>query len=96
MVTAEMPFAAAKDGLFLQAFRQDEPQRCPHRSGRFAYLVSRRRKVQGAASVRDMAIAVADLLFSLWVTFASGYQAVYQAMVLVLFGIPLYGFLKAR
>jgi APA family basic amino acid/polyamine antiporter len=31
----------------------------------------------------------------LWVTFASGYQAVYQAMVLVLIGIPLYAFLKA-
>ena len=32
----------------------------------------------------------------MWVTFASGYQAVYQAMVLVLFGVPFYGVLKAR
>lgn len=62
----------------------------------FAYLVSRRRKVVGAALTRDLAIAVTGMLFSLWVTFASGYQSVYQAMVLVLFGIPLYGFLKAR
>ena len=29
-------------------------------------------------------------------TFASGYQSVYQAMVLILVGIPLYSFLKAR
>ena len=35
-------------------------------------------------------------LFSLWVTFASGYQSVYQAMVLILIGIPIYSFLKAR
>ena len=29
-------------------------------------------------------------------TFASGYQSVYQAMLLLLLGIPLYAFLKAR
>ena len=36
------------------------------------------------------------MLFSLWVAFASGYQAVYQAMLLLLIGIPIYAFLKAR
>ena len=36
------------------------------------------------------------MLFSLWVTFAAGYSAVYQAMVVVLVGIILYAFLKAR
>ena len=61
-----------------------------------AYLVSRRRKVQGWLLARDLSISVTSLLFSLWVTFASGYQAVYQAMVLFLVGIPLYAFLKAR
>ena len=35
-------------------------------------------------------------MFSLWVTFASGYQSVYQAMLLLLLGIPLYAFLKAK
>ena len=35
-------------------------------------------------------------MFSLWVTFAAGYQAVCQAIVIVLVGLPLYGFLKAR
>ena len=29
-------------------------------------------------------------------TFASGYQSVYQAMLLLLLGIPIYAFLKAR
>ena len=141
LVTAEMPYAAAKDGLFLQAFAKTNRHGMPwfgivvstvvasalmgwSYSGRtglkvfeylvylsvvtvaipyflsacaqFAFLVSGRRRVQGAAFVRDLAIAVTGLLFSLWVTFTSGYQAVYQAMVLFLVGIPLYGFLKAR
>ena len=61
-----------------------------------SYLVSRRRKVAGWRLTRDLAISTTSLLFSLWVTFASGYQAVYQAMLLVLIGIPLYSFLKAH
>jgi basic amino acid/polyamine antiporter, APA family len=36
------------------------------------------------------------VLFSLWVTFAAGYSAVYQAMVVVLAGIILYAFIRAR
>jgi APA family basic amino acid/polyamine antiporter len=141
LVTAEMPRAAAKDGLFLPQFtktiRDDTPWfgivvstlvasalmafsyssntgltvftylvslsvvtvAIPYffsACAQLAYLVSRRRKVVGWALARDVAIAGAALLFSLWVTFASGYQAVYQAMVLVLAGIPIYAFLKAR
>ena len=61
-----------------------------------AYLASRRRKVDGWALARDLAIAGSSVLFSLWVTFAAGYQAVYQAILLLLVGIPLYAFLKAR
>jgi len=61
-----------------------------------AYLVSRRRRVVGAMLVRDLLIATCSVLFSLWVTFAAGYQAVYQALLLLLIGIPIYAFLKAR
>ena len=60
-----------------------------------AYLVSRRRKVHGPRLVRDLGIASLSILFSLWVTAASGYQAVYQALLLVLIGLPIYSFLKA-
>jgi len=60
------------------------------------YLVSRRRRVQGWLLARDLTVAGASVLFSMWVTFASGYSAVYQAMVLVLAGLVLYTFLKAR
>ena len=141
LVTAEMPYAAAKDGLFLDSFAKVNKNNVPwfgivvstivasalmgwSYSGKtglkvftylvylsvvtvaipyffsacaqLAYLVSRRRKVQGWTLARDLAISVTSMLFALWVTFASGYQSVYQAMLLVLVGIPVYAFLKAR
>jgi APA family basic amino acid/polyamine antiporter len=141
LVTAEMPYAAAKQGLFLSAFAKTDRHGTPwfgivmstivasmlmgwSYSGKtglkvftylvylsvvtvaipyffsacaqLAYLVSRRRPVNHFVLARNLLVSVLCALFSLWVTFASGYQAVYQAMVLVLIGLPLYGFLKAR
>jgi APA family basic amino acid/polyamine antiporter len=60
------------------------------------YLISRRRRVQGWALARDLSVAGASVLFSLWVTFASGYQVVYQALIVILGGLVLYAFLNAR
>ena len=60
------------------------------------YLVSRRRRVQGWALARDLTVAGASVLFSMWVTFAAGYQTVYQALVVILAGLVLYAFLNAR
>ncbi len=60
------------------------------------YLVSRRRRVQGWLLARDLLISGISALFSLWVTFASGYSAVYSALVVVLVGVILYAFLNAR
>jgi APA family basic amino acid/polyamine antiporter len=60
------------------------------------FLVSRRRPVLPWRLARDLAVAVAAALFSLWVTFAAGYSAVYQAMVVVLAGIILYAFVRAH
>ena len=37
-----------------------------------------------------------SVLFSMWVTFASGYQVVYQALVVIFAGLVLYAFLNAR
>lgn len=141
MVTAEMPYAAAKDGLFLPAFAKESSGGVPwfgilastivasalmawsysgetglkvftylvylsvvtvaipyflSACAQLAYLVSGRRRVQGWALARDLVVASVGMLFSLWVTFASGYQSVYQALLLFLVGIPLYAFLKAR
>jgi APA family basic amino acid/polyamine antiporter len=60
------------------------------------YLVSRRRRVQGWRLARDLAIAGTGVLFSMWVTFAAGYQVVYQGLVVILAGLILYAFLNAR
>ena len=60
------------------------------------YLVSRRRRVNGWLLARDLSVAGASVLFSMWVTFASGYQVVYQALVVILAGLILYAFLNAR
>jgi basic amino acid/polyamine antiporter, APA family len=60
------------------------------------YLVSRRRPLLRWRLARDLSVAVAAALFSLWVTFAAGYSAVYQAMVVVLAGIILYAFIRAH
>jgi APA family basic amino acid/polyamine antiporter len=59
------------------------------------YLASRRRRVHGWLLARDLSVTGASVLFSLWVLFASGWSAVYQAMVLVLAGVVLYAFIKA-
>jgi basic amino acid/polyamine antiporter, APA family len=141
MVTAEMPYAAAKDGLFPNAFAKVNRNNVPwfgivastvvasllmawsysgetglkvftylvylsvvtvaipyfiSACAQLAYLVSRRRPVDRATLVRDLVIATVGASFSLWVTFASGYQSVYQAVLLLLLGIPVYAFLKAR
>jgi basic amino acid/polyamine antiporter, APA family len=52
--------------------------------------------VQGWLLARDLSVSVAAALFSLWVAFAAGYSAVYQAMVVVLVGIILYAFIRAH
>jgi basic amino acid/polyamine antiporter, APA family len=60
------------------------------------YLVARHRQINVWLLTRDLSISGAAALFSLWVTFAAGYSAVYQAMVVVLVGIILYAFVRAH
>src|SRR5215469_1275342 len=59
------------------------------------FLASRRRRVQGWQLTRDLSITAGAVAFSMWVTFAAGFAAVYQAMVIVLAGIIIYAFVKA-
>ena len=60
------------------------------------YLVSRRRQVQGWLLARDLTIAGASVLFSMWVTFAAGYSGRLPGHGGSWSGIILYAFLKAR
>ena len=141
MVTAEMPYAAAKDGLFLHHFTKENKAGAPwfgivastavasalmgwsystdagldvftylvglsvvtvaipyfmSACAQLTYLVSGRRRVEGWTLARDVTIAVLGAMFAMWVTFSSGYLAVYQTVLLLMVGIPLYSFLKAR
>ncbi|WP_154676194.1 amino acid permease [Amycolatopsis benzoatilytica] len=61
-----------------------------------AYLVSGNRRVHRWLLVRDLAITAAAVLFSLWVTFAAGYAAVYEAMLVLLAGLVLHALFKGR
>jgi APA family basic amino acid/polyamine antiporter len=61
------------------------------------YLASgQRRRVHGWLLARDLSVAGTSVLFSMWVTFAAGYQVVYQALVVILVGLILYALLNAR
>jgi APA family basic amino acid/polyamine antiporter len=61
------------------------------------YLASgRRRRVHGWVLARDLTVAGTSVLFSLWVTFAAGYQVVYQALVVILVGLVGYALLNAH
>jgi len=60
------------------------------------YLAARRGRVQGWRLARDLSIAGTGVLFSMWLTFASGYQVVYQGLVVILAGMIVYAFLNAR
>jgi APA family basic amino acid/polyamine antiporter len=61
------------------------------------YLASgQRRRVHGWLLARDLSVAGTSVLFSMWVTFAAGYQVVYQALVVILAGLVLYAILNAR
>jgi len=51
--------------------------------------------VQGWLLARDGLVVGATVLFSAWVTAASGYQAAYHAVIAILAGLVLYTFVKA-
>lgn len=63
-------------------------------SAQLYFLLRDRRPLQKSQLWRDVTLGIVGFLFSMWVTFASGYSAVYQAMVLILVGVPLYALLK--
>ncbi|MCV7229584.1 APC family permease [Mycolicibacterium komossense] len=60
------------------------------------YLVSHRRRVEGRRLARDIVVAATGVVFSMWLTFASGYQVVYQGLVVILAGMVGYALLNAR
>jgi APA family basic amino acid/polyamine antiporter len=64
--------------------------------GQLTHLLSRRRRVQRWRLARDLAVAVVSVAFSMWLTFAAGYQLVYQALVVIMAGLIGYAVLSAK
>lgn len=60
------------------------------------HLLSRRGPIQRWRLARDLTVAGSSVLFAMWVTFASGYQVVYQGLAVILVGMVVYAFLSAR
>ncbi|PSK96747.1 amino acid/polyamine/organocation transporter (APC superfamily) [Murinocardiopsis flavida] len=138
MLVAEMPMAAARDGLFPTAFATTNRRGAPSvaivigtlltsavaalnyfysedafetilllatftsvlpyffsAAAQLYWLVTRGRDVVAAHLARDVTVAVVALLFSLWLVFGSGPEAVLQGMLIMLLGVPVYIWAKA-
>ena len=67
---------------------RNEAQRCP--------IENRNHAAAHSAATTWSIFVTCGVLFSMWVTFAAGYQSVYQALILVLAGVVVYAFLKAH
>ena len=63
--------------------------------GHMRWLPHHESPQHGTLLARDLVISGASVLFSMWVTFAAGYAAVYEALVAVLIGVIFYAFLQA-
>ncbi|WP_083983665.1 amino acid permease [Actinomadura hibisca] len=144
LVSARMPYAAARDGLFPEIFRAVNRRGAPWAglvvSGALASLLTlanytgglqsaftalallttftaavpyifsaaaqllwlltdrgpEGRPVSTARLARDVIIALVAVAFTLWLVAGAGYAAVYQGVLLVLAGIPVYVWMRWR
>lgn len=138
MLVAEMPLAAAKDGMFPTLFAKESRRGAPVNGiligtfltslmAVFAYfqenaftsvvllasfttaipyffsaaaqlfwLYTGERQVHKGNLAKDVTIALLAMLFSFWIVYGSGGQAVLLAMLFMLVGVPVYIWLKAK
>ncbi|MFI7110561.1 amino acid permease [Nonomuraea sp. NPDC050227] len=138
LLVAEMPLAAAKDGLFPPAFSVVSRRGAPltgilagtvltslmllvgyasanafdtivllasfttvipyffSAAAQLFWLVTRERRIERGRLARDLAVAVLALLFSFWMAYGSGPPAVLGGTLMLLVGVPVYIWLKAR
>ncbi|GAB3212039.1 amino acid permease [Marinactinospora endophytica] len=132
MLVAEMPMAAARDGLFPQAFSRTRggvpyvgilagavlttivvvtnyygaadafesilllatfTTVIPYffsACAQIFWLVTHRRRIRMGHLARDMALAIVAMAFSFWMVFGAGSEAVFQGMLILLVGVPVY------
>ncbi|OUC93966.1 amino acid permease [Streptosporangium minutum] len=139
MLVAEMPMAAARDGLFPEIFRRENSRGAPwvgivlgtaltslvavynyfgttegfnkilliatfttvipyffSACAQLFWLVTGARKVHGARLGRDLAITAVAILFAFWMTYGAGTEAVFIGFLMMLVGIPVYIWTKAK
>ncbi|OPC80661.1 transporter [Embleya scabrispora] len=138
MLCAEMPYAAAGDGMFPRPFARVNRAGVPafgilvatvltsvvvavnylwsedafetilllatvttvipylfSASAQLFWLVTRERPVSRAALAKDLAIAVVGFVFTLWMVYGAGSDAVLKSLIMLLLGIPVYIWVKA-
>ncbi|MEU1733945.1 amino acid permease [Streptosporangium sp. NPDC020145] len=139
MLVAEMPMAAARDGLFPSVFARRSRRGAPwvgivagtaltslvvfynylgseggfdrilliatfttvipyffSACAQLFWLVTGAREVKGARLGRDLAVTALAVLFAFWMTYGAGTQAIFVGFLMLLVGIPVYIWTKAR
>ncbi|WP_326821394.1 amino acid permease [Streptosporangium sp. NBC_01756] len=139
MLVAEMPMAAARDGLFPQIFTRENRRGAPwvgivmgtalttlvalynyfgtvngfdkilliatfttiipyffSACAQLFWLATGGRTVQGARLGRDLAITAVAILFGFWMAYGAGTEAVFIGFLMMLVGIPVYIWAKAK
>ncbi|GHH62548.1 transporter [Streptosporangium violaceochromogenes] len=139
MLVAEMPMAAARDGLFPGVFARESRRGVPwvgivsgtaltslvtlynyfgttngfnkilliatfttvipyffSACAQLFWLVTGARAVSGARLGRDLAVTSVAILFAFWMTYGAGMEAIFIGFLMLLVGIPIYIWTKAK
>ncbi|WP_344863654.1 amino acid permease [Planomonospora alba] len=139
MLVAEMPLAAARDGMFPKVFASENRRGAPafgivlgaaltslvavynyfgtgsgfnqilliatfttvipyffSACAQLFWLVTGARRVSGARLGRDLAITTLAILFAFWMTYGAGMEAIFIGFLMMLVGIPVYIWVKAK
>ncbi|MFF0576576.1 amino acid permease [Streptosporangium saharense] len=139
MLVAEMPMAAARDGLFPSVFASQSRRGVPwfgivagtaltslvvfynylgseggfdrilliatfttvipyffSACAQLFWLVTGARRVEGVRLGRDLTVTTVAILFAFWMTYGAGTQAIFVGFLMLLVGIPVYIWTKAK
>ncbi|GAA3116471.1 amino acid permease [Streptosporangium carneum] len=139
MLVAEMPMAAARDGLFPSVFARESRRGVPwvgivagtaltslvavynyfgtedgfnkilliatfttvipyffSACAQLFWLVTGARRISGARLGRDLAVTAVAILFAFWMTYGAGMEAIFIGFLMLLVGIPVYIWTKAK
>lgn len=140
MLVAEMPLAAAKDGMFPKIFARESRRGAPWfgiilgtaltslvaiynyfgttdgfdmilliatfttvipyffsaASQLFWLVTGAKQQVNGAKLGKDLTITIIAMVFAFWMTYGAGLEAIFIGFLMMLVGVPVYIWVKAR